>query len=225
MKAGEAILGHYQDCWEVIHNSHERNSRKGSKCDRIISKIKRDTDSSWSQIMTIEKLVSEIPVMNGQVKQAMNMLGTLESLFSDVEVSLLALEDMIDAREMQERELEQRFQLTMHQERQRTRFNQLSEKLQKEYDAKKKKRKVNSLMPPTRRDPDASLETVDLNEEDEVLVDVSPLPKDEDPKEFLEINISPASSGSPTGTLSKGDSIYFTPDTTNERLDDVKLNE
>ena len=41
----------------------------------------------------------------------MEKLGNLESLLGDVEISLLALEDTIDAREMQEKQLDQRFQL------------------------------------------------------------------------------------------------------------------
>ena len=41
--------------------------------------------------------------------------GDMESMLGDVEISLLALEDTIDAREMQEKQLEQRFQLgTIH---------------------------------------------------------------------------------------------------------------
>ena len=45
--------------------------------------------------------------------------GDMESMLGDVEISLLALEDTIDAREMQEKQLEQRFQLgTIHLRRQ-----------------------------------------------------------------------------------------------------------
>ena len=54
--------------------------------------------------------------------------GNLESLFGDVEISLLALEDTIDARELQERQLDQRFQLAMYQERRKAEFNELSSK-------------------------------------------------------------------------------------------------
>ena len=56
----------------------------------------------------------------------MATLGEMESLFSDVEISLLALEDTIDAREMQEKQLEQRFQMAIYQEKRRAEFNELS---------------------------------------------------------------------------------------------------
>ena len=56
----------------------------------------------------------------------MGSLGDLESLFGDVEISLLGLEDTIDAREMQEKQLDQRFQVAMYQERRKAEFNDLS---------------------------------------------------------------------------------------------------
>ena len=56
----------------------------------------------------------------------MGTLGDLESLFGDVEISLLGLEDTIDAREMQERQLDQRFHVAMYQERRKAEFNDLS---------------------------------------------------------------------------------------------------
>ncbi len=52
--------------------------------------------------------------------------GALESSFGDVEVALLALEDTIDARELQENQLEQRFQMAMYQERRKAEFMDLS---------------------------------------------------------------------------------------------------
>ena len=59
----------------------------------------------------------------------MRVLGELESGFSEVEVALLALEDTIDAREAQERQLEQRFQLAIYQERRRQELEELAAKL------------------------------------------------------------------------------------------------
>ena len=61
----------------------------------------------------------------------------MESLFSDVEISLLALEDTIDARELQEKQSERRFQLTVHQEKTKAKFNELSNRLENQYQSKK----------------------------------------------------------------------------------------
>ena len=59
-------------------------------------------------------------------------------MLGDVEISLLALEDTIDAREMQEKQLEQRFQLAMYQERRKAEFNELANRLQNDFEKKKR---------------------------------------------------------------------------------------
>ena len=68
--------------------------------------------------------VSQIPHLTEEIEKSLTVLGNMESLFSDVEISLLALEDTIDARELQEKQLEHRFQLSMHQEKSKARFNE-----------------------------------------------------------------------------------------------------
>ena len=74
--------------------------------------------------------------------QGINLLpilaGDMESMLGDVEISLLALEDTIDAREMQEKQLEQRFQLAMYQERRKAEFNELANRLQNDFEKKKR---------------------------------------------------------------------------------------
>ena len=82
-------------------------------------------------------LVSQIPQVTDEIENALKVLGTLDSLFSDVEISLLALEDTIEARELQEKQAEHRLQLSMHQEKSKAKFNDLSNQLQQRYQSKK----------------------------------------------------------------------------------------
>ena len=51
-------------------------------------------------------------------------------------MALLALEDTIDAREAQERQLESRFQLALDQERRRQELEELEQRLEQEYQRK-----------------------------------------------------------------------------------------
>ena len=71
--------------------------------------------------------------------------GDMESMLGDVEISLLALEDTIDAREMQEKQLEQRFQLAMYQERRKAEFNELANRLQNDFEKKKRLQQNSSI--------------------------------------------------------------------------------
>ena len=297
MEAGAELLETWQNNWEVIHLNNERNAKKADKCDKLIVSIKDRTLKQWNDIATLQ---THIPQINNGIKDIMDKLGSLESFIGDVEISLLALEDTIDAREMQEKQLDQRFQLAMYQERRKAEFNDLaskyltkkvlmknvinfvksiSDRLQNEYEKKKKlhsdKKSVDiaklqkhyqskfdedvksfqdgsRLQVPLRHDPDASLESVDLDDPDEAatntleaflnepdaLYDVSPLPRDETPLQKTddvdqvldEVPINVVSTESPENNTPAGSqvvsgsaSLYFTPDVTTEQLSEISL--
>ena len=67
-------------------------------------------------------------------------LGKLENLVVEVEVALLALEDTIDAREAQEKQLEQRFQIAIYQERRKQELEELEARLENQYQRRMKER-------------------------------------------------------------------------------------
>ena len=125
MEAGAEILETWQNQWEILHLNNEHNAKSADKCDKLILKIKNKSEKQWSDISTLQ---THIPQINNGIKEIMEKLGNLESLLGDVEISLLALEDTIDAREMQEKQLDQRFQLAMYQERRKAEFNDLASK-------------------------------------------------------------------------------------------------
>ena len=47
----------------------------------------------------------------------MLILGALQGLFEDVETSLFQLEDMVETQELQERQLDHRFQFALYKEK------------------------------------------------------------------------------------------------------------
>lgn len=259
LEAGSDLLETWQCQWEALHIANERNAKTADRCDRLISAIKKRSKQQKDDVNTLE---NHLPKVNQGIKEVMVKLGQLESLLGDVEISLLALEDTIDAREMQEQQLDQRFQLAMYQERRKAEFNELANKLQAEHekkrdfyqskmkkhyqqqfdqDMKKYRESSSSLQVPARHDPDASLESVDLDDPEDLklekflnddVYDVSPLPKDETPvlkvdaddisDNQVPINIIPDSPT--TAATSRAESMYFTPDATTDKLSEISLN-
>ncbi len=136
-EAGAELLECSQRQWEEIHLANERNARMAARCDRLVAESHARYEKQWQEVTTLQMLVGQIPKINAQIEEVMAALGDLESLFGDVEIALLGLEDTIDAREMQEKQLEQRFQVAMYQERRKAEFNELKGRLRADY-AKKK---------------------------------------------------------------------------------------
>ena len=120
-------------------------------------------------------------------------LGKLENLVVEVEVALLALEDTIDAREAQEKQLEQRFQIAIYQERRKQELEELEARLENQYQRRMKERMLKEdawkrerqavfqakfeedlstfnhtgrLQVPLIRPSDVSLESIDLDADD-----------------------------------------------------------
>lgn len=73
-------------------------------------------------------LLSQVPKVNEQIQGVLDTLGQLESLFSECEVALLGLEDTINAKELQEKQMDQRFQVALYKERRQAEYEELAGK-------------------------------------------------------------------------------------------------
>ena len=216
LRAGSKILSHYQTAWRALHDNAELVARKADTADRDVRRVAAEYDRQWRHVSRMTGLVLTIPEINSQIRGVMDSLGQLENLFMEVEVALLALEDTIDARDAQEKQLEQRFQLAIYQERRRQELDELEARLEMEYqkrirekelaeiDEKRARQAVYQakfeedmtrftetgfLEVPLNRPSDVSLESIDLDADDQNLEsflkedvpDLSPLPRDEVP--------------------------------------------
>eukprot|EP00095_Tigriopus_kingsejongensis_P009370 maker-scaffold732_size105256-snap-gene-0.17 protein:Tk09370 transcript:maker-scaffold732_size105256-snap-gene-0.17-mRNA-1 annotation:"Dysbindin" len=272
-ESGSELLAYYQGQWEALHLEQEKNGRRARESDRIIAELHGRVAKQWRDTITLHSLLGQIPKINAQIQSIQMTLGELEPLFNNVEMSLMALEDTIDAHSLQERQQDRKQQLGLYEAQRRREFNELSEKLQrqhrsrredveaKEAVSKAQKQRIfqekfendvatfktapqETLKVPARHDPDASLETVDLDEEEEdteleaFLEDVSPLPRDATPSVLspslsvessvvvssipvtIQVGSDSSPDNAPSGVTSRAESIYFTPDTTLERLAD-----
>lgn len=216
LRAGSKILSHYQSAWRALHDNADLVARKADNADRDVRRVAAEYDRQWRHVSRMTGLVVTIPEINTQIRGVMDSLGQLENLFMEVEVALLALEDTIDARDAQEKQLEQRFQLAIYQERRRQELDELEARLEMEYQKRIRERELvesnekrarqavyqakfeedmtrftetGFLEVPLNRPSDVSLESIDLDADDQNLEsflkedvpNLSPLPRDEVP--------------------------------------------
>jgi len=193
LSAGAEVLTHFQDGWRRIHEGAEQVGRQADRADREVSRVHAEYEKQWRHVAMLSNLMGQLPKINNQIEDVMKTLGELENLFMEVEVSLLALEDTMDAREAQEKQLEQRFQLAIYQERRRQELEELESRLEMQYQkrlkekqlaeiASKKERQAvfqarfeedltrfastGLLEVPLNRPSDVSLESIDLDADD-----------------------------------------------------------
>eukprot|EP00092_Neocalanus_flemingeri_P019469 GFUD01021092.1.p1 GENE.GFUD01021092.1~~GFUD01021092.1.p1 ORF type:complete len:315 (-),score=63.49 GFUD01021092.1:1525-2469(-) len=191
--AGAEVLAHFQDGWRRIHEGAEQVSRQADRADREVSRVHAEYEKQWRHVAMLSSLMGQLPTINNEIEGVMRTLGELENLFMEVEVSLLALEDTMDAREAQEKQLEQRFQLAIYQERRRQELEEFESRLEIQYQKKLKEKELVELASkkerqavfqarfeedltrfastgllevPLRRPTDVSLESIDLDADD-----------------------------------------------------------
>lgn len=191
--AGAEVLAHFQDGWRRIHEGAEQVARQADRADREVSRVHAEYEKQWRHVAMLSNLMGQLPKINEDIEGVMGTLGELENLFMEVEVSLLALEDTMDAREAQEKQLEQRFQLAIYQERRRQELEELESRLEMQYQKRLKERELAEIASkkerqavfqarfeedltrfastgllevPLRRPTDVSLESIDLDADD-----------------------------------------------------------
>jgi len=196
LSAGAGLLSHYQSGWRLLHARGVAAGKEAERCDRSVSRLEAEYERQRRHVGKLSSLVSGLPDINNQVQQAMITLGHLENLFMEVEVALLALEDTIDAREAQEKQLEQRFQMAIYQERRRQELEELESRLEAQYQKRMKEKELSeniekrerqavfqakfeedmsrfaqtgALELPLSRPSEVSLESIDLDADDQNL--------------------------------------------------------
>jgi hypothetical protein len=139
--AGAELLSHFQAGWRRLHEGAEQAGRQADRADRDVAALFGEYDLQWRQVSQLGGLVGQLPALRSEVEGMMTVLAGLEAACQQVEVALLALEDTIDAREAQERQLESRFQLALDQERRRQELEELEQRLEQAYQRKVRDRR------------------------------------------------------------------------------------
>jgi len=241
---GADLLTAWQNRWSSLHEEAEENFKEARRCAQAMLALKARTERDWAQVAALQTLASQAPAVAKQVDEISLSLAHLETSLGDVEVALIALEDTVDAQEAERRQRERARQQDEYRLRREAEFKRLSAQLQADHlrsRREKERQEVESLQAkqrefqkrfeadlatfsssndahhlkvPPRQNPDASLETVDLDEDDGADLEdflgggdvpgASPLPPDEETDKANPLPVS--------------DSVYFTPDDTMENL-------
>lgn len=74
-------------------------------------------ERSWNSVGQAALALAGVPQVLAEVQNLMVQLGDLMTAFDDVELGLAKLEDTVETQELQERQLDHRFQLALYKER------------------------------------------------------------------------------------------------------------
>ncbi|XP_067006300.2 dysbindin [Anabrus simplex] len=115
--AGADLLHKYQTEWSELHKLSEENATKAQELDEAISSLHCQFEKHWTDVGQIGASLAGIPQLLSSVQQLMEQIGSLQELFEEVEGALFKLEDMVETQELQERQLDHRFQFALYKEK------------------------------------------------------------------------------------------------------------
>ncbi|PSN30438.1 hypothetical protein C0J52_25519 [Blattella germanica] len=93
------------------------NIKLSGELDTIIGCLHQKFEKQWSDMTHIGTTLATVPQLLNSVQQLMEQIGALQGLFEDVEAALFHLEDMVETQELQERQLDHRFQFALYKEK------------------------------------------------------------------------------------------------------------
>lgn len=118
LNAGASILSHYQKEWEQLHALNEENAKNAADLAESITKMHNKIANDNRNITDITHLLNGgTHCLSKSVENCLEQLTNLTEAFDTVEKNLLSLENLIENLELQEKQLEHRFQLAMYKER------------------------------------------------------------------------------------------------------------
>lgn len=115
--AGADVLHKYQSQWHELHKLTEENAVKAQELDSIIGCLHQKFEKQWSDVSHVASTLAAVPQLLTNVQQLMEQIGALQGLFEDVEGALFQLEDMVETQDLQERQLDHRFQFALYKEK------------------------------------------------------------------------------------------------------------
>lgn len=127
--AGADILHHFQLQWNELHELAEENAGKAQEADVLISTIYEKLQQEWNHVTCLNNTLAYIPKINNAIQDLMDQIGNLQEMFEEVEGALYRLEDLNEMLDLQNRQLDHRFQLAMYKEKKLIELNNFKAKL------------------------------------------------------------------------------------------------
>uniref|UniRef100_A0A1B6KQZ3 Dysbindin n=1 Tax=Graphocephala atropunctata TaxID=36148 RepID=A0A1B6KQZ3_9HEMI len=151
LNAGADLLHKYQTEWQELHQLAEENALAAQKVDVRVGALHGEAMRQWNATTQLTAGLATLPKLAAETDKIVSQMEELQTLVAAVEGSLLELADAVERKELQERQLESRFQLALHREKRLAQLDSLRAKLseghrqkvadyEKEFEKKQKER-------------------------------------------------------------------------------------
>lgn len=114
--AGCQLLEQNEQLWEELHLTNELNAKRAEECDLIIGQLNDSVSKSCTDLSDINVSLEMIPNILQTLENCSASIIDVNDKCSEVERQLFELEDLMDVLQLQERQLDKKFEMAMYKE-------------------------------------------------------------------------------------------------------------
>lgn len=115
--AGCKILERNEKNWEELHAANELNAQKAELCDKMISKLNESIKKRCIDLNDINVSLEIIPNIVQTIENCSTIMIEINDKCTEVEHQLFELEDLMEVLQLQEKQLDRKFEMAMFKER------------------------------------------------------------------------------------------------------------
>lgn len=115
--AGCAHLAQQERSWKEIHKGTEANAAAAEQIDGQIRTILANTGDCMTQLSDLNSSLGCIPDINRQLVKCTDLVQSIGRDCANVQKSLFELEDLLEVLQLQERQLDKKFEMAMYRDK------------------------------------------------------------------------------------------------------------
>lgn len=114
--AGCQLLEQNEQLWEELHEANELNAKKAEECDSKIAQLNDSVDKRCIDLSDINVSLEMIPNILQALENCSASIIDVNDKCTEVEKQLFELEDLMDILQLQEQQLDKKFEMAMYKE-------------------------------------------------------------------------------------------------------------
>lgn len=115
--AGHELLDKNERNWNELHATNEKNSDKAREIDRRIVMIKLKTERMSTDLSDFNISLTQLPTVITSLKGCMETIEDIKEKCQTLDEKLFQLEDLLEVLDLQEKQLDHRFEMAMYKEK------------------------------------------------------------------------------------------------------------
>lgn len=115
--AGCKLLERNENIWEQLHLANESNAKKAETCDTIISRVSESIQKRCVDLSDINVSLEIIPNIVQTIENCSSIMIEINDKCGEIENQLYELQDLMEVLQLQEKQLDSKFEMAMFKER------------------------------------------------------------------------------------------------------------